>query len=324
MQIPEIPHNERQRLKTLHALQMLDTAPEARFDRITCIARRLFDVQIALVSLVDGERQWFKSVNGVDMKETRRDISFCGHAILQDDVLVVPDALEDPRFHDNPLVLRSPHTRFYAGCPLTMPSGHKLGTLCLMDRQPRMFSKEDRKSLRDLADIVVREMVSFNLATMDELTGVPNRRGFDHVAKQALNLCRRIGKPASMVFFDLNHFKAINDRFGHAEGDRALAIFADVLMEAVRDSDPVGRLGGDEFAALLIDAGNGVATEIIARLRLALKARASELRLPYVLQFSVGIVEYDASRYGTVAQMKDKADQEMYIDKSASRQRRSA
>jgi diguanylate cyclase (GGDEF)-like protein len=321
---PETPFNEQQRLRALHALHILDTAPESRFDRITCIARRLFDVQIALVSLVDSERQWFKSANGLDVKETSRNMSFCGHAILSDDIFVVPDALADERFHDNPLVINTPNVRFYAGCPLTLPSGHKLGTLCLMDKQPRMFSVEDRKSLKDLAEIVLREILSFNLATMDELTGVPNRRGFDYVAQQALSLCRRVAKPASMVFFDLNDFKAINDNFGHAEGDRALSIFAEALAEVVRDSDPIGRLGGDEFAALLIDAGQGEANEIIERLRTALQKKACDHNLTYALRFSAGLVEYDSKRYGTVAQMKHKADQEMYIEKRSGSSRRRA
>jgi len=118
MQQPAIPDNETQRLAALHALDVLDTPPEERFDRITRIAARLMDVPICLVTLVDANRQWFKSCIGLDASETPRDISFCGHAILAPEALVIPDAAADPRFADNPLVAGEPRIRFYAGEPL--------------------------------------------------------------------------------------------------------------------------------------------------------------------------------------------------------------
>lgn len=148
---PPLPPDEDQRLAALRSLKILDTPPEERFDRITRIATRLFDVPIALVSLIDANRQWFKSCQGLTVSETPRAISFCGHAILGDDVFVVPDARLDPRFSDNPLVTDQPYIRFYAGCPLTGPNGSKLGTLCLVDRRPRQMSALDLKAMKDLA-----------------------------------------------------------------------------------------------------------------------------------------------------------------------------
>lgn len=316
---PARPSNEQQRLRKLHALRILDTEPERRFDRITNIARRMFDVQIALVSLIDTDRQWFKSADGLALTQTPRDVSFCGHAILSEEILVVPDAHDDVRFRDNPLVIDAPGIRFYAGCPLTLHSGHSLGTLCLMDQQPRMFSREDQQSLRDLADIVLREILAIDLATMDELTGVPNRRAFDYISRQALSFCRRLNAAASMVFFDMKEFKKINDNFGHAEGDRALTIFANALLDVVRASDPVGRLGGDEFVALLIDADGEQAAQVILRLRQVLALRQVENHLPYALQFSFGVVDYDPERSDCVAEMKALADQKMYVNKRAER-----
>ena len=156
---PDIPPNETERLAALHALKVLDTAAEARFDRITRVAQRHFDVPIALVSLVDEGRQWFKSCQGLDATETSRDISFCGHAILNDAILVVPDATEDLRFVDNPLVTGSPNIRFYAGAPLHAPGCERVGTLCIIDTRPRAFSAEDIAMLRDLADCVEEELV---------------------------------------------------------------------------------------------------------------------------------------------------------------------
>lgn len=153
-----IPEDEQSRLEALHALLVLDTPPEERFDRIVAFAAREFQVPIALVSLVDGERQWFKGRVGLDLCETPRDVSFCGHTILQEGLLVVEDALHDPRFHDNPLVTDGPGIRFYAGVPLTLPCGHRIGSLCIIDSEPREFDAFDRKILRSLRDLVVQEL----------------------------------------------------------------------------------------------------------------------------------------------------------------------
>nr|MDA3786514.1 GAF domain-containing protein [Deltaproteobacteria bacterium] len=143
MQKPPLSPDESARLETLQSLKILDTAPDERFDRLTRIAKRLFRVPIALVSLVDENRQWFKSVIGLSVSETSRDISFCGHAILGDEIFIIPNTTKDERFADNPLVLDDPHIRFYAGYPLKAPNGRKLGTLCILDQQPRDFTWED-------------------------------------------------------------------------------------------------------------------------------------------------------------------------------------
>ncbi|MDV6328137.1 EAL domain-containing protein [Idiomarina sp. Sol25] len=158
MQSPQKPRNELQRLGKLLKTKLLDSAPEDRFDRITRLARQLFDVPIALVSLVDAERQWFKSSQGLNATETHRDISFCGHAILQPDIFEVADASKDQRFADNPLVSGEPHIRFYAGAPLYTTDGHPIGTLCIIDKVARQLSPAQRSSLRDLADVVASEI----------------------------------------------------------------------------------------------------------------------------------------------------------------------
>lgn len=253
MKKPDITHDEQARLETLRSLSVLDTPPEERFDRLARMAKRLFGVPIALVSLVDENRQWFKSCFGLSVSETSRDISFCGHAILGNDLFIVPDTLEDERFADNPLVLNEPYIRFYAGCPLKAPDGRKLGTLCIIDRQPRNLEKDDLEALKDLASMVERELAAVQLATLDELTNISNRRGFLMLAQHSLHLCARQKLSASLVFMDLDKLKPVNDTFGHAEGDRALSVFADQLKIACRDSDMFARLGGDEFAMLLIN-----------------------------------------------------------------------
>jgi GAF domain-containing protein len=158
MQAPALPDNEAERLAALYALLILDTPPEQRFDKIVDFAAREFDVPIALISLIDRERQWFKASIGLDVCETGRDISFCGHAILARDIMVVPDALEDPRFADNPLVTGEPGIRFYAGAPLVLPSGAALGTLCLIDRRPRTLDAMELGILATLRDLAVLEL----------------------------------------------------------------------------------------------------------------------------------------------------------------------
>ncbi len=155
---PPLPLYETERLASLYRLAVLDTPGEERFDRITRLASRALGVPIALVSLVDANRQWFKSCVGLEASETGRDISFCGHAILGQDTFVIPDTLLDPRFADNPLVTGEPHIRFYAGQPLADLDGLNFGTLCIIDQQPREFSESDRQTLRDLGTWAAQEL----------------------------------------------------------------------------------------------------------------------------------------------------------------------
>ncbi len=161
-----IPDHEEARLAELHGLAILDTPPEERFDRITRIASRLFGVPVALISLVDANRQWFKSCQGLAVCETPRGISFCGHAILHDEPLIIPDAQEDPRFYDNPLVTGPPHVRFYAGQPLHGPHGQRVGTLCIIDHHPRQLSSDELEALVGLADWAETELNAARLSTM--------------------------------------------------------------------------------------------------------------------------------------------------------------
>jgi GAF domain-containing protein len=160
MIVPPKPSNEKERLQALRDLLILDTPPEERFDRITQFASFEFDVPIVVISLVDEERQWFKSLVGLDACSTSRDISFCTHAILQDEILIIEDATKDERFFDNPLVLGDPHIRFYAGAQLILPKGEMVGTLCLIDQKPRIFDKTDMLILSTLRKMVVSELVA--------------------------------------------------------------------------------------------------------------------------------------------------------------------
>lgn len=313
---PDKPQDESRRLSTLRSLNVLDTPHEERFDRLARMAKRMFNVAFAVVSLVDENRQWFKSCIGLDATETSRDVSFCGHAILEDGVFVIEDALADPRFSDNPLVVDEPSIRFYAGCPLKALNGSKLGTLCVIDTEPRVFSEEDRFALADLASMVESELVAIELATQDELTSVLNRRGFMMLAQHSINLALRDKAPVTLVFFDLNQFKPINDRFGHLEGDRALILFTELLVEVTRESDLCARLGGDEFVVLLFGSDVSHADALMGRLRERLAEVNRDFELGYAIEFAAGVVEFDAQRHRSLEALLIEGDRRMYRQKN--------
>lgn len=319
MQPAEPPADEPARLAELRSLLLLDTDPEERFDRITRLAQRLFGVPIALVSLLDQDRQWFKSNQGLEVTETPRSVSFCAHALHDDEVLHVRDARLDVRFADNPLVEGDPKIRFYAGHLIKGPSGSKLGTLCIIDREPRDLSELDAASLRDLAEMVEQEIASLHLAASDPLTGLANRRGFEILASKVLDVCARRLVPATLLYLDLDNFKPINDRFGHDEGDRALQAFARILERTFRASDVIARTGGDEFAVLL--SGTASSEDAADRLRTHLDARNRESGSTYALGACVGRADFDPANPRALAELIEDADRAMYRQKGATRGR---
>jgi diguanylate cyclase (GGDEF)-like protein len=315
MQKPDKPADEEDRIITLRSLNLLDTEKDERFDRLTRLALHVFEVPIALVSLVDESRQWFKSCFGLSVSETHRDVSFCGHAILGDEAFVIQDTHKDPRFTDNPLVTGEPYIRFYAGYPIRYSDGSKLGTLCLLDQSPRHFTQREQLILEDLAKIVEHEIHAVQLATIDELTEIPNRRGFFASATQALSLCRRQKLPVSLVFLDLNQFKPINDRFGHAEGDKALIRFATMLNQVCRQTDIAARIGGDEFALLLPNASTAAVDKILTRFASMVAQENQEQTLDYRIAYSHGVVHFDPDKHQDLDDLLAEGDQLMYLRK---------
>lgn len=312
MKKPEIPPSENTRLEALLALNILDTKPEERFDRLTRIAKESLDVPVSIVSLVDRDRQWFKSIIGLDVCETSREVSFCGHAILSDEPLIVPNALEDDRFVENPLVTNEPHIRFYAGIPLKAINGERLGTFCVIDTKPRTLSRNQLNLLIDLGSMVERELSIVHLAINDELTKISNRRGFKILGQHSLNLCTRHGFTSTLVYFDLNNFKQINDKFGHSEGDKVLISFAIQLKDMLRESDVCARVGGDEFVALLGNTTESKAEELVARLHNIIDIYNKNAELGYNIKFSHGTVEYDPRKHSDIKSLINAGDQLMY------------
>jgi len=261
-----LPANEAERLSALRGYSILDTQAEVAFDELVRLGSNLTGHPIALVSLVDAERQWFKARHGLDATETHRDMAFCSHAILEPSApLSVPDATQDPRFRDNPLVTSAPDIRAYLGVPLVTSAGHALGTFCVIDRVPRQHDPAMIETVQVLSRAVmanlelrraVRQVEA--AALTDPLTGLPNRRAAVDLLEAAL--ARR--EPMAAVALDLDHFKEANDAYGHGAGDAILREVAARLRKATRPGDIPVRFGGDEFVVFL--AGTATAEGVVS------------------------------------------------------------
>lgn len=316
MRVPIIPDYEISRLATLTSLSILDTEEEERFNKLTRIAKKTFNVPIALFSLIDENRQWFKSCLGLDVRQTTRDISFCGHAILEDKILVIADALKDKRFFDNPLVTSSPYIRFYAGCPLKVLNS-RIGTLCIIDTIPRTIDDDELSILRDLASLVENELIALQFATIDELTKIPNRRGIINLIQNGIDICKRQNILSSLIFIDLNHFKLINDTYGHDEGDLVLKNFSKLLIDAGREADIFGRLGGDEFIGWLSNSDTSNSQIFIERLISIITKYNNESNKKYIVDFAYGIINIEPNGNKKIENIIQEADNLMYVNKKS-------
>lgn len=313
MKFPGVPENEEERLKSLYMIDLLDTRDDERFERLTRIGQRLFQVPIAVINLLDRDRQWTLACQGLSGREMRRDISFCAHAILQEEPLIISDARLDERFHDNPLVTGEPFIRFYAGYPVHLPDGAVVGTLCLVNSEPREFTAEDVASLKDLAFIVEDEFQVINMAMTDSLTDIPNRRGFYHSGEKRFREYQHRGSAFSILYFDLDKFKPINDMWGHAEGDEVLKVFSAQLRHLMGPKDVIGRLGGDEFAVLL--ASGKEPLRFLNQLRENLNAWNQQSGKPYNINYSYGVINSSSAQYSSLVEMIKESDSVMYSEK---------
>jgi len=344
MQSAPLPSNEDQRLAALHALLVMDTAPESEFDALVNAAAAVCGTPISLISLVDTDRQWFKANHGLaGATQTAREVGFCAHAILQDGVFEVPDASLDARFADNPLVTDAPDIRFYAGAPVRLSSGHCIGAICVIDREPRTLNERQREVLRCLAQATAQAMEgrralqqvrglvgdlsraaveAEHRAGHDLLTGLLNRTDFEPRLQAALD--GAIADPAqahSLLCIDLDHFKIVNDTCGHAAGDRLLQQIARMLCDAVRQGDAVARLGGDEFAVLLTGCSAVAAQEVGQKIC----AMFDDFRFVHgenrmKVGTSIGLVAVDR-RWSDTASLMQAADACCYAAKQGGRNR---
>lgn len=307
--------NEVERLRVLEQYGILDTPHEEPFERIAALARLIFETPIVLISLVDDRRQWFKTNIGLDLRETPREQAFCNETIRSDDVLVISDAEHDIRTARNPLVTGNPHIRFYAGAPLVTPEKARLGSLCVIDREPRRFDDRQKAILQSLAGLVMKEMELRRQTDHDWLTGATSRPAFQATADR---LVERNEPPSiGLISFDIDHFKQVNDRYGHLAGDRVLIDVVAACRTVLRDCDVISRLGGEEFAVLLPGATSESALAIAERLRQAIAA-SWHAEIEGSVTASFGVTMLQASDEG-LADALSRADEALYRSKATGR-----
>ncbi len=317
----DLPSDERQRLQALERYDILDTSSEQTFDRITRLVARVLDVPIATVTFLDAHRLWFKSQQGPASAEIPREGAFCDIAIRSAEPLVVPDALEDPRFAGQACVAGASGIRFYAGVPLVTPDRWAIGTLCAMDTRPRTVTPEDIAALQDFAAITIDALELRRLALLDGLTGALTRKGFREEAAKAVSLALRHQHDLTAIAFDLDHFKAVNDTYGHAAGDRVLADVVAACREVLRTTDLIGRVGGEEFTVILPHTPRKHAIAVAEKLRAAIAAlpfQAGGRSFPVTASFGVASLE---RAMGGVEPLLDRADGVLQGAKQAGRNR---
>lgn len=319
-----LPANEEQRLLAVHSYDILDTPPEVDFDTLTRVAVHALNVPAAVIGLLDSNRLWFKSQIGLGVPQLDRQIAFCAHAImLPDQPLIVEDLREDPRFKQNPLVTEAPHLCFYAGAPLIDRNGYALGTIAVVDTQPRKFSESQSNLLSDLSTLVITALESRqranqlgHLAKTDHLTGLSNRGQFERTLNSEIAYSRRTGESFTLLYMDLNDFKLINDTFGHAAGDEVLCEVARRMAKQVRAEDLLARLGGDEFGVFMRpsieESPQSLANRIIEVVSVPIILSTGDM---VSVGISVGIATY-TDAVGSMAALMAQADSALYEAKN--------
>jgi diguanylate cyclase (GGDEF)-like protein len=330
----ELSSSEIKRLQMLYQYQILDTLPEEHFDELTRLIAYICEVPIAAISLIDAQRQWYKSKLGFIASEEPRNITFCNHAILQHNVFIVPDTLEDIRFANNPFVIGAAQIRFYAGAPLFAPNNIALGTLCVLDHKPRKLCEEQIHALDVIAHQVITQLeLRKNIHALktnvekrknsekklihnvchDSLTGMPNRVFFiDHLRNSFLKSQKNTNYLFAVLFLDLDRFKIVNDSLGHLVGDKLLISAANRLKSCLRDDDTLARLGGDEFVILLKDINRlDDAIEIASRIQDAIAAPFNFDEIEVFTSLSIGIALSDPEYQNSEDILRD-ADTAMY------------
>lgn len=312
---------ESARLSALRSYCVLETGREARFDDLTCLASTICETPVSLVSLVDTNRLFLKSAYGMDVREVPYPDFFCGHAIRQRDIFIVPDAAEDSRFAKHPLVVESPRVRFYAGAPLITPQDYRLGTLCVIDFVPRELQPRQLETLRILARQVMCQL-ELNLQAMrDPLTGLYNRRQLEEGLHREVLRARRIGGTVGVMAIDVDHFKRVNDTLGHEVGDSALRGIANELASCVREEDIACRAGGEEFVIILPGAGKASLRSRAEAVRRTIE-QAQILAGEGTLRLTVSIGLASFPSYGDTGQaVLRAADVALYKAKAAGRNR---
>jgi diguanylate cyclase (GGDEF)-like protein len=260
--------DEAGRQSALHRYDLPEDGQDRPFARITALVRTVLGVPMCAITFIEADRQLLRARQGMTLGETSRDDAFCDHTIRSFDPMVIPDAMLDQRFAEHRLVLNGT-VRAYAGVPLTTSDGYNLGALCVIDDQARQFLPADVELLQRFAALVMSELEWRKIAHEDALTGTMTRRAFMEECRRAIAHHARYERRAALIVFDIDHFKSINDTFGHPAGDDVLRAVAAACSAALRPSDSFGRIGGEEFAVLLPETDRAAALACAERLRAA-------------------------------------------------------
>ena len=309
------------RQRALESMRILDTPKEPEFERITGLVKSVLGAPVAAVTLIDRNRQWFKSVQGLDVTETTRDVAFCDHTIRQNRCLKVEDATADPRFANNPLVTGEPGIRAYLGAPLITEDGYMLGALCVIDFVPRTFSEQHEEILRSFADIVMSELELRRTASIDDLTGLSNRRVFTDALNHAVEICRDDTKERvpSLILIDIDHFKSINDNFGHENGDTVLKAVAAAIKGSEVPNSVSCRIGGEEFSLVLTHEAETDAVTVARNIQnLLCDLKLKEIENSKVTA-SFGVASYE--KFQPINEWRELADKALYHAKRNGRNR---
>ncbi len=261
------------RLAALDRLDLLDTPRDVGLERVVGLIKTIFSVDIGLVSLIDAHRQWYKACSGLPNDEVPREDTFCRYVVDLEEPIIVPDATKDVRFLQHPAVTGESHIRFYAGVPLKTMDGHTIGTVCAIDRSPKSFSHRDIAILQELAGVAMDRIELLQSASTDSLTDTLTRRAFKQEADQLISLALRHQHDIACIVLDIDHFKRVNDTYGHAAGDEVLRAVAATCKTALRAGDLFGRLGGEEFAIVLPHVGREGALSVAEKVRAVISSQ---------------------------------------------------
>lgn len=315
-------HREELRLQELARIDPGVAASEASFDIITGMVQKLLDVPMVAITLIDKDTQRLKARQGIEIDCCPREVAVCDIVVRSGKPLFIDDMQTDDRVAANPAVTGEMHLRAYAGAPLTTRSGHHLGALCALDVAPRQFTPEQIAVLSNFAKVVTELLELRAMADHDFLTGLLNRRGFEAVLERELGRQNRKGTSATLAMLDLDHFKTVNDTYGHPVGDLVLKALAGIVTSRLRKHEYLARMGGEEFALLLTDTSLEAAVKVADRIRETVAAFRMKDYPDLSLTVSIGLV--DVSRYARdFAGLMREVDAAVYDAKSSGRNRTS-